>query len=114
MLTGPSVGALICDVLCGAQYEPSVTQAGPSSCHEEDSPSDTNSPIVSASHVCHEMGSVPASIVRHAAPHLAIAQAVVRGISDILTDAATGRDIAARQERLTSHAPPLAALPLRI
>jgi hypothetical protein len=73
-----------------------------------------DSPTVSASHVCHEIGGVPASIVRDGAQQVAVAPATLRGISDILTDAAIARDIAARQQRLTRHAPPPPALPLRI
>ena len=112
MLTGPSVGALVCDVICGTRHEASATPAR-SSCHDP-GPSRDDSPTMSALHECHEMGSVPASIMRDGGVQNAVAQAIVRNL-DIVTDADAGRHTVVRQARLTSHAPPLLpALPLRI
>ena len=111
MLTVPSVGALVCDVICGTRHEASATPAR-SSCHDHGK-SRQDSPTVSALHVCHEMGSVPASIMRDGGPQIAVVRAIVRNL-DIVTDADAGRHTVVRQARLTGHAPPLPALPLRI
>jgi len=111
VLTVPSAGALVCDVICGTRHEASA--APPSgSCHDH-GPSHTGSRTVSALHMCHEIGSVPASIMRDGGLQIAVAQAIVRGV-DIVTDADATRDIVVRQERLASHAPPLPTLRLRI
>ena len=111
-LTVPSVSALVCDVICGTRHEASAIPAS-SSCHDH-GPPHQDSATVSPLHVCHEMVSVPASIVRDPGLQFVVAPAIVRGDVGIVTDAAAGRDIVATQTRLTDHAPPLRALPLRI
>ena len=57
--------------------------------------------------------AVPTSIMRDGGPQIAVVHAIVRTL-DIVTDADAGRHTIVRQARLTSHAPPLPALPLRI
>jgi hypothetical protein len=112
VVTAPSVGALVCDVVCAAQHEASTTPAS-GSCHDHGT-SQPDSPAVSALHVCHEVGTVQASIVRDSGLHAAVAPAIIGGDVDIAVDPAAGRDIVATQARLTGHAPPSPALPLRI
>ena len=112
VLTVPSVSALVCDVICGTRHEASAAPAS-SSCHDH-GPPHRDSATVSPLHVCHEMVGVPASIVRDPGLQFAVAPAIVRGVVDIVTDAAAGCDLVATQARLTDHAPPLRALPLRI
>ena len=108
-LTAPSAAALICDVACTAQHEAATLG---SSCHDSDT-SEPGERTVSASHLCHDIGVLPASIVRDGGSHTAVAPAVVRETSDLAAVAA-GRALVARQARLTNHAPPPPALPLRI
>ena len=111
-VTAPSLAALVCDVACAAQHEASTTPAS-GSCHDHGT-SQPASPAVSALHVCHEMSTVQASIVRDAGLYAAVPLPIVRGVIDIAADAAAGRDIVSTQARLTGHAPPPPTLPLRI
>lgn len=110
-LTSPSVGALVCDVACGAQHQSAAASSSPS-CHDHAMPQ-SDWPTVSAMHVCHEMGSVPASIVRDAAMQLAVAPAILRSLSE-MSDPGVSRELSSTHARLTGHAPPPLALPLRI
>ena len=112
-LTAPSVGALVCDLACAAQHQDAAATSASESCHDHGAPA-PESPSVSAWHVCHDMGVVPASIVRDAAPHLAIAPAIVLAVFDSAAQHNSGPHVAATHARLTGHAPLPLALPLRL
>ena len=112
-LTAPSVGALVCDVACAAQHRGTAPASQDASCHDHASPT-PEVPSLSAWHVCHEMGVVPASIVRDAATPLATAPAIVVAIFDSAVQDSARRHIVVTRARLTGHAPPPLILPLRI
>ena len=58
-LTGPSVGALVCDWTCAPQHAAAAT-AG-STCHDDPGPSQT--PAFAAGHECHELPTLTPSIL---------------------------------------------------
>src|SRR5688572_24754903 len=91
-LTAPAAGALVCSVACGAQHQ--AATPGNSSCHDTGT-SEPDAPAVSASHVCHEIGILPASIVRDVGLQAADAPAIVRGTVDLAAAAAAGRALVA-------------------
>jgi hypothetical protein len=111
-LTAPSAGALVCDIACAAQHQNTAAAPQSTSCHDHAAPT-PESPALSAWHVCHQMGVVPVSIVRDAAPQLAVAPAIVRAGVDVAPANSAGPGLVAMDRRLTGHAPPPLALPLR-
>jgi hypothetical protein len=110
-LAAPSAAALVCDVMCAAQHDDAAPQRG--SCHDHAAPQ-RETPSVSAWHVCHAMGVVPASVVRDAASQVAVPPAIARAIVDSAAEHIPARTVNATHARLTGHAPPPAVLPLRI
>jgi hypothetical protein len=111
-LAAPSIGALFCDLACGAQHESSAAPAASGSCHDHAAqPSD--SPAVSASHECHDIEFAPASTVREASYQVAVAVIIRPRFDDAASPSSAG-DIVPLRTRHTNHAPPLPALPLRI
>src|SRR5688500_1089682 len=110
-LTAPSVGALVCDIACAAQHQSVATPAG-SSCHDHDAPQ-SDSPVLSASHDCHDIEFAPASTVREASYQVAVAVIILPDFDDA-AGASIARDNVPLRTRHTDHAPPLPALPLRI
>jgi hypothetical protein len=112
-LAVPSVAALVCDVACAAQHRNGAAAPQPASCHDDAAPQ-PESPSASGRHVCHEMGVVPASVMRDAASQAAMAPAIVRAVFDSAAEHNPGLNVVAPHARLTAHAPPLLTLPLRI
>jgi hypothetical protein len=108
LLTLPSVAPLACDWMCGRQHDAAVPVAG--SCHDAGGPRSTL-PALAGGHVCHDIGALPTSIVRDAS-QLAL-PAIARAV-DGQADFPTRQVLLPAPARLTAHAPPPLALPLRI
>lgn len=105
-LTGPSVGALICDWACAAQHPQAATAT---TCHDHGAPPATRT--FASGHWCHELTTPPESILTQA-PQVPIMVAV----SDLLV---TGPDRSAGDDAADIHlhappAPPPLLTPLRI
>jgi len=107
-LTGPSVGALVCELACAAAHQQTPGAGG---CHEQDA---TGSSIsVAAGHVCHDVSPPGLSIVAGSAEGDSRIAADAESPSLIALPAAQTR--VATPPRVASHAPPSAlSIPLRI
>ena len=57
-LTGPSVGALVCDWACAAKHQRSEASG---TCHQHSTPGSTST--LAAGHLCHDLTWAPASIL---------------------------------------------------
>jgi len=106
-VTGPSVGALVCDWTCAPTHPATVTAA--SSCHDEPGPAPT--PAFAAGHDCHELPTLTPSILTYGS------QVVDTPLTAETAVHATGMAQASLVTRRPdrSHAPPpTQVVPLRI
>jgi len=107
-LTGPSVGALVCELACAAEHV-RVPAAG--SCHDYGTP--TSSATLAPAHVCHDVGAPQPSIAA-GSPQLdpRVAADVA---SPLMTFTSTVRSHVATAPHVATHAPPpKSSTPLRI
>ena len=107
-LTGPSVGALVCELVCAAEHA-RVPAAG--SCHEQDGPA--SSTTLAPAHVCHEVTTPEPSIVAGSS------QGDPRVVADVASPTVTSSSVVqvhvVTASRVATHAPPPASNnPLRI
>lgn len=106
-LTGPSVGALVCEWTCAAKHE--ATAAAESRCHDE--PGSSQTPAFAAGHECHELPTLTASIVT-GAPQVVDAPPTIAAAA-LATVVRQASVVTRRPDR--SHAPPPTKIvPLRI
>ena len=106
-LTGPSVGALVCDWVCAAKHQRTDANA---SCHQHGAPGTT--PTVAAGHVCHELTSAPASILTAGRQAGFSAPAIVEAPLTLVVESSAA---ATYRTREVAHAPPRPLItPLRI
>ena len=103
-LTGPSVGAVVCEIACAAEHSPAPVA---SSCHDTAGPASL--PTVAAGHACHDVTT----------PELSIAAAASQSDTRIAAEAVTPviglrapspERTAAPPLHARPHAPPLIAL----
>ena len=106
-LTGPSVGALVCDWACAAKHQRTEISGN---CHQHSTAGTTRT--VAAGHVCHDLASGPASILTDARQAASSAQAIVEAP---LTFSFESAGVATYPTRDVAHAPPpISITPLRI
>ena len=107
-LPGPSVGALVCDWTCAAEY--GAAAASGSNCHDTPGPAQTAT--FAAGQACHELTAPVASIVTCATPFVVAPAAVEVSPHEIARLQASS--FATRRPD-GSHAPPAThVVPLRI
>ena len=107
-LSGPSVGALLCDLACAVQHADSVVAAG--NCHEQGA--DTTTTAVASGHECHALATAPESVLTKA-PHATVGALAVADVW-LASAAPAARDRAVEHPHNTSHAPPPSLIPLRV
>ena len=106
-LTGPSVGALVCDWVCAAKHQRTGANG---SCHQHRTPGTT--PTVAAGHLCHELTSAPASILTDGRQTGFSAPAIVEAPLILVVESIGA---ATHRTREVAHAPPPPLItPLRI
>jgi hypothetical protein len=106
-LTGPSVGALVCDWACAARHQRTEALG---SCHQHNTAGMT--PTVAAGHVCHDLTSGPSSILTDARQAGFSAPAIVEAPLTLFVESAS--PVTSRVSD-SSPAPPSSTLiPLRI
>lgn len=106
-LTGPSVGALVCDWVCASTHR--VAAPTESNCHGDPGPAQTAT--FAAGHECHVLATLTASFVTGASQVVNVAVTVESATLSTVT--VQGSFAARRPDR--SHAPPpIHTVPLRI
>jgi len=106
-LTGPSVGALVCDWACAAKHQRTDAE---NSCHQHRTPGTT--PTVAAGHLCHELTSAPASILTDGRPAGFSAPAIVEAPLPLSVESAG--DATHRTRDVAYTPPPPLITPLRL
>jgi hypothetical protein len=107
-LTGPSVGALVCELACAAEHA-RVPAAG--SCHEHGTPA--SSAALAPAHVCHDV-SEPQPSIAAGSPQLD-PRLVADVASPLGTFTSTLRSPVVTAPHVATHAPPpTPSNPLRI
>lgn len=105
-LTGPSVGALVCDWTCAAQHAQASSRGG---CHEETQPG--TSAALETAHQCHDL-TAPAESILTSNPHVEL-RAIVA--ADVAGDVRTSTlALSVLRSPGSPHAPPSPLIPLRI
>lgn len=106
-LTGPSVGALLCDWTCATQHVQASSRGG---CHEQTPPVTTPAALETA-HRCHDLAA-PAESILTSTPNVEIRAIVV---ADVPGDVrASTRALSVIRSSSSPHAPPSPLIPLRI